>query len=186
MGGDNFLETDFSLAPLPEGLDWELTIDDTSVVLSIAGELKGILGDFDFADGLDIKDIDALVTEVQNGGTNLSFDVNNDDAVTADDIQAWLGLKSEADEKNFVSGDTDLNGAVEFADFLKLSGNFNAADGTWSHGNFDGANGVDFADFLALSGNFGTTSAAASVPEPNSGYVMAFSLLLGMSLRRRK
>ena len=183
--GDAFLETDFSLAELPEGLDWELTIDDTSVVLSIAGMLEGLLGDFDNMNGLDVADVDALVAEIQSGGGNSAFDVNGDGVVTTADIPAWLEAKSQADGGAFVSGDTDLNGMVEFADFLQLSGNF-GDDGVWSQGNFDGQNGVDFADFLALSSNFGANSAGVeSVPEP-SGVALAAAAMLGLlSLRKR-
>ena len=52
-------------------------------------------------------------------------------------------------------GDTNLDGEVDFADFLVLSNNFGkTVDAVWADGDFDGDGKVEFADFLILSGNF--------------------------------
>ena len=71
-------------------------------------------------------------------------------------------------------GDTNLDGAVDFADFLMLAEHF-GEQGDWSAGdsNFDGI--VEFADFLQLANNFEGQAIAASVPEPAS-----FSIAVGM------
>ncbi len=78
-------------------------------------------------------------------------------------------------------GDVDLNGDVDFVDFLVLSENFGQV-GTWWQGDFDGNGTVQFPDFLALSSNFGRDIdrvslaqeglAVSSVPEPTSGVLL--------------
>lgn len=55
---------------------------------------------------------------------------------------------------NRKGGDTDLDGDVDFQDFLTLNANFNGP-GEWEDGDFTGNNWVDFADFLILNDNFG-------------------------------
>lgn len=50
-------------------------------------------------------------------------------------------------------GDADLNGSVEFTDFLLLAKNF-GQHGVWGDGDFDGNGVVGFSDFLILSQNF--------------------------------
>ena len=51
-------------------------------------------------------------------------------------------------------GDTNLDGRVDFQDFLILSTNFGQTSG-WSGGDFDADGTVAFADFLLLSTSFG-------------------------------
>ena len=54
-------------------------------------------------------------------------------------------------------GDTNLDGAINFADFLILSANFGKeVDAVWADGDFDGDGKVAFTDFLIFSVNFGT------------------------------
>ena len=182
--GDQFIEADFSAAELPDGLAWELEISDTAIMLSIAGMLEGILGDFDGQNGLDLADIDTLVTQIQAASSDLAFDVNADNSLNADDINVWLSLKSDADGKSYLPGDADLNGNVDFADFLQLSASFGAADTTWSQGNYDAQNGTDFSDFLVLSANFGSTSDAQSVPEPSGISSLLLTLLASLAVGR--
>ncbi len=184
--GDSFLDVDLSMAELPEGLDWLLSLDDNAVMLTVEGMLEGILGDFNSVDGLDLADLDLLVSAVQ-AGTDMSFDLNGDSTLEAADIAAWLELKSEADGGTFLPGDTDLDGMVAFSDFLQLSNNFGDVSGTWSQGNFDGVGGTAFADFLALSENFGAGQGAlASVPEPNSGCFLVAFVFAGLCCRRNR
>lgn len=87
-------------------------------------------------------------------------------------------------------GDTDLNGKVDFSDFLLLSGNFGksilGSQGGWSQGDFSCNGTVEFADFLLLSANFGKSgSAAAAVPEPSTRAMLLLAVLSLFALRRR-
>lgn len=137
--------------------------------------------DFDDDGTTGVADIDALCNTVAAGTNAASFDLNGDGNVDAADVASFLS------QSGSLAGDTNLDSAVNFTDFLVLSDNFGQSDHTWSGGDFDCNGMVAFADFLALSDNFGQTAGAeaASVPEPN-GSVLAFLALLGVvSLRRR-
>ena len=88
-----------------------------------------------------------------------------------------------------MTGDTNLNGVVDFEDFLSLSTNFGTNNRDWAHGNFNGDAEVNFADFLALSANFGTTltrSEAAAVPEPSSSGLVAAGIVALLIRRKRR
>jgi len=82
-----------------------------------------------------------------------------------------------------VTGDADLNGKVDFQDYLALESSFG---NTVTHGtgaDFDNNGVIDFQDYLALESNFGA-GAVVETPEP-----MTLSLLgLGALalIRRRK
>lgn len=121
------------------------------------------------------------------GGLSLEYgraaDINDDLLVNGDDLDAacsqGLDLPRLLTEQiGTIAGDTDLNGNVEFADFLTLAGNF-GGDGGWSEGDTNCDQEINFADFLLLSGNFGASAKpiAASVPEPR-GNAIAILILL--------
>jgi hypothetical protein len=117
------------------------------------------------------------------GGTDLAFDLNADQLVDAADSTFWV----EQLAKTFF-GDVDLDGSVQFSDFLVLSANFGKS-GNWEDGDFDGSGDVGFPDFLQLSANFGKTRpAAAAVPEPASIVGLALGLLccFGVSRKQRR
>jgi len=54
-----------------------------------------------------------------------------------------------------IRGDVNLDGAVDFADFLILSANFGKDSAAWEDGDVNLDSVVDFADFLVLASNFG-------------------------------
>ena len=123
-------------------------------------------GDFDLNGIYTGDDIDALSSLVA-GASNpyspqLNFDLDNDGAITDTDRDVWV---TELVGTHY--GDLDLNGEVQFADFLTLARSFGEVAG-WSGGDLDGSGIVDFGDFLLLSENFGakTASVTSSVPEP--------------------
>ena len=82
-------------------------------------------------------------------------------------------------------GDANMNGSVEFLDFLVLAENFGER-GTWVDGDFDGDGEVAFLDFLGLAESFGMSAdvSVAPVPEPSS-LAMAWFLFGMLTLRRR-
>lgn len=59
---------------------------------------------------------------------------------------------------NASRGDINLDGIVDFADFLILSANFGKQNRLPSQGDVDGNGAVDLADFLVLAANFGRPS----------------------------
>ena len=118
-----------------------------------------VLGDFNDDGLVNRGDVDAIYEAIANGSEDPAFDLNSDAALNNADanylIESIMGIQS---------GDADLNGAVEFADFLVVSGNFGNEAQTWVDGDFDGDQTVSFADFLLLSANFRTSPRLASRP----------------------
>ena len=118
-----------------------------------------------------------LAAQVIAGNNTEGFDLTNDGVVNGSDIDAFLV------EVERVKGDADLNGLVEFADFLVLSENFGLTGVLYSGGDFDVNDTVAFADFLVLSENYGQQAGeVAAVPEP-AGMVLAWLLLASLSRR---
>ena len=76
-------------------------------------------GDFDADGGVDRADVELLYQSIAAGTTNDDQDLNSDgnvDALDADIvIREIMGIRD---------GDTDMDGDIDFADFLTLSGGF--------------------------------------------------------------
>lgn len=90
---------------------------------------------------------------------------------------------------NLLQGDLDGSGTVDFADFIKLSTNYNqVAVVDYTEGNIDGVDGVAFGDFVSLSLNFNKSApqGGAAVPEPATAGLLGMALLLGLLARRRE
>ena len=67
------------------------------------------------------------------------------------------GGRYETEFELALAGDSNLDGLIDFSDFLALSSNFGKdVDSAWADGDFDGDARVTFADFLILSDNFGS------------------------------
>ncbi|MGC4031165.1 MAG: PEP-CTERM sorting domain-containing protein [Tepidisphaeraceae bacterium] len=98
-----------------------------------------------------------------------------------------------------LDGDADLDGDVDFTDFLALQANFGSAATTFVQGNFNYDATTDFNDFLILQANFGKsttgdtvtvtasdvaamTAFATTVPEPTT---LALAGVGGVMLARR-
>lgn len=107
-------------------------------------------GDLDLNGEINAADIDALALAIRSQQSGQRFDVDGDGGVDEDDftflVETIIGTKR---------GDTNLDGRVDFADFLVHSANFAAQDVGWASGNFDTDDEVSFTDFLVLSANFG-------------------------------
>jgi hypothetical protein len=116
------------------------------------------VGDVDGDRDVDSHDIDALQAAIRAGVVDLIFDLDQNGAVDSMDVTFLVEviLKTRF-------GDANLDGRVNFADFLLLSSNFGSSEAAWEQGDFDGDEHVDFADFLALSSTFGDALAPADV-----------------------
>ena len=159
------------------GIDEDLFVQALDDFNDLLSQEQGIVGDFN-ADGfLTAADVDLLSLAIASGSNGPSFDLTDDQLVSPQDRTKWV---EELAETFF--GDADLDGAVQFSDFLALSSAFGQAGG-WAQGDFDGDGQIQFSDFLTLSSNFGMGSnTAASVPEPGLG-VMVMALVFGIGLR---
>jgi uncharacterized protein YjbI with pentapeptide repeats len=147
-------------------------------------------GDVDANGSIDIADLDDLqeaIREEVHLNFGLSwyerdrrFDLNEDRVVDRLDLVQLTALLGTT------LGDSNLDGSIDFADFLKLSEKF-GSEGTWSEGDFDGNGTIEFPDFLLLSDNFGTEQppASESVPEPNFNLLSVLAGLIILSRRRK-
>jgi hypothetical protein len=151
---------------------------------------SAIVGDFNYNGELDSHDLNILTQNVAVAPTDgrtlsddfLRLDMDGDETVDVNDVDHWV-----TDLKSTFIGDTNLDGEVEFDDFLAVSANFGQAGG-WAEGDFNVDEQVNFADFLALSANFGAAAnaSASSVPEPTAASIALWGLLglIGFRMRR--
>lgn len=123
----------------------------------------------------------------------IGVELNGDSSITISDF-AWnsvanevviTGVASHRGIDSFRPGDANMDGTVDFADFLICSGNFGNF-GRWNSGDFNDDQRVNFADFLILSANFQGTNSAVSVPEPTSGWPFTIAICLVASMRRKR
>lgn len=147
-------------------------------------------GDFDNDGTISTNDFDlltlALRREPDAADIDLNFDINFDNVVDQLDRDRWIDISLSA------YGDLDLNGRVDFEDFLTLSGNYSVVDATYAQGDTTGDGRVSFADYLQISANFGfqrqPVLAATSVPEPKSlpQLIIGLAAMTMLMLRRRR
>ncbi len=91
-----------------------------------------------------------------------------------------------------LNGDTDLNGAVNFDDLLRLAARYGQSVTAWSSGDFNYDGVVNFDDLLLLAANYGRSDAPpaaalalVAVPEPTTA-IAAASLAVAALRRRRR
>lgn len=85
--GANFLNTDFSLAPLADGLSWDLDVGASSVVLTVLGSV-GLPGDYNNDGKVDGDDY-VIWKQSFNSTTDLAADGNGNNVVDAADYTVW-------------------------------------------------------------------------------------------------
>ena len=145
--------------------------------------------DGDYLDGNDPAHRVAFASDILHAdipaGSRLRF--RWETTSEADASEEWIFGIDDVSITLAAAGDTDLNGEVNFLDFLALAENFGETGG-WAQGDFSGNGEVDFLDFLALAENFGNASpaAASSVPEPNAASIALFGLLGLIGFRKRR
>ena len=167
---------------------------DSDLAFTVLGEPveqgppQGPSGDLNLDGELDVLDVDLLRTGITTCRRNCAnFDLNSDGIADENDLDFWI-----TDIRRTLPGDADLNGTVQFPDFLALSRNF-TQEGGWAEGNFTIDDVVSFPDFLVLSRNFGLTAAefeasgeAATVPEPTAAMLLLGGMLFAGVFRRRR
>lgn len=140
---------------------------------------EGVVGDFNGDEHLSATDIDLLSEAVRVGSTDDFFDLNGDRLVDDSDRELWV-----EDIFGTLFGDADLNGAVEFNDFLAIAENFGKTGG-WAEGDTTGDGRVEFADFLELAWNFGKEPGnLVAIPEPSAAFLMTSVFWLPIGIRR--
>lgn len=152
-------------------------------------DVAPVLGDFDGNGELLASDINLLCGAINSGENPGFFDLNGSGVVDLDDLNVWV-----EDLAGTFLGDSDLNGNVDFTDFLVLSSRFPGDGEGWATADFDCNGAIGFPDFLILSANFGRTPEGASgtlssVPEPSAcgllGLAMVVAVLGPRKSRRR-
>ena len=149
-----------------------IQIDNLRVRSNVAGDVTNDAR-------LTVDDIDALHDAIRD--QNSAFDVNGDGVLDEADRVAWFELTGT------VPGDFDLNGTVEFLDFIALASNF-GEPGNWLEGDATGDRSVDFLDFLLLANNFGQSGQvvmSTPVPEPTLPHWCLFAVFLVVAKRMR-
>ena len=136
--------------------DGQTDTAEVSITIVAAADLN--------ADGsVDTADVDTLVEAINAGSNQPMYDLDGSGTMDGDDldylVRSILGTRP---------GDTDLDGDVDFTDFIALSENFGRMPTEWADGNFDFDDQVSFADFVLLAENFGFkgTTAEMSVAAP--------------------
>ena len=71
-----------------------------------------------------------------------------------------------AAEYQWIAGDVNKDGTVNFADLLVLAQNYGKQDVGWGGGDLDGDGTVGFPDLLMLAQNYGRSQSAAAAVQP--------------------
>jgi hypothetical protein len=136
------------LPALPPGLAWNFDVSDVSAVLRIVASSES--GDFNGDGNLDLSDLDRLVRELAQHGSNSIFDVNHDQAVDQADLGEWLstaGQRNLGDGLAYLKGDANLDGIVDGIDFGIWQSHRYSLVAAWSAGDFNADGAVDASDF---------------------------------------
>ena len=108
--------------------------------------------------------------------------MNRDNVTNQDDLDHWLleAGKMTGQVRPYLKGDTDLNGEVEFADFVVLQLHFGERGVDWTSGDSNGDLAVTFQDFVNLANNFGMISSQKThvVPVPSGLSLAVIGLCL--------
>ena len=139
------------------------------VTANQAGMLRVVVG----SDGNNIPQLevddqhgeDRLETEPHDGinrgtfrveaGQQLYFRLRSKNGLAASYVVDMQLLDSSTE---IVHGDCNLDGNVDFSDFVQMANNYGRYYTSWEHGDFDGDKQVTFLDFVDLARNFGYRS----------------------------
>lgn len=106
----------------------------------------------------------SLLSAIQaylKGGKIISSTLASDKLAVADVDNGSAILLQPA-----IKGDVNLDGKVDFGDFVALARNYGKTSADWSMGDFDYDAKVDFGDLVALARNYGGTGPTAAMLTP--------------------
>ncbi|MCA9189176.1 MAG: hypothetical protein R3E01_22875 [Pirellulaceae bacterium] len=86
--GSAFRDTDLSLAPLRDGLSWDLKITGTAVTLDVLGQLQQLLGDYNMNGTVDAADY-TIWKDSFGSTSDLAADGNGNGTIDAADYTIW-------------------------------------------------------------------------------------------------
>jgi hypothetical protein len=145
-------------------------------ILTLGGKAQVVSGRlvFDYTGGSD----SSILTTIQDA-------VNNGTIYAPTTSPALICLDNLADAvtvKSTLSGDADINGAVNGADLNAVLSNYNATvapgRGGWRLGDFNGDGTINGADLNTVLSNYNQSlSATAAVPEPATSLLLTAGLV---------
>jgi len=152
-------------------------LDDLSYT---SADVPTMPGDFNHDSAVDDADIDLLRLAVINMTSDAAFNVDG------------IGDENIPDESDFAfliqeiivstNGDGDLNGTVNFDDFVILSNGFGKINTNWRQGNYNLDLVTNFNDFVKLSARFGQTCPCAPEPHTPEPTTLVLTLVGGITL----
>jgi hypothetical protein len=159
-------------------------IDD----ISLAPLGAAFPGDVNGDGAVDVADIDALTQAVLDNSTDLRFDVNGDQAVTADDHEYWV-----KEIQGTYLGDANLDNEFNSSDLVQVfaGGKYESdADASWGEGDWNGDLRFGSGDLVAAfaDGGYeqGPRAGVNAVPEPTGIGIVASALAWVAALSRRR
>ena len=175
----DFAANGFHYSPATSAATWLLRepLNSGSIVLELLDESIAMANDDTQAD--DERQAVSLRHEYFPFAV-LRGDVNRDRTVTTDDVSLMIDNLGERSSRDLdasaiwdetdldllidilrpTPGDANLDGEVNFSDFLILSRYFGSGS-LWTEGDFDSDDDVDFADLLVLAAHFGQQAGPA-------------------------
>jgi autotransporter-associated beta strand protein len=113
---------------------------------------------------------------------DLTFDMNGNDTVDWKDVQITQGFLAYVPDPDLagrvvptlpIQADVDLNGVVDFQDFLVMSGTFGAPSAGFTQGDYNGDNQVSFPDLQPWINSYGFRSAVVGAGVPMAPFDQA-------------
>lgn len=165
--------------------DLDFYADKIRAIADFEPEIGDADGDGEFT----ATDIDMVFASARDLSLDsCHYDLTGDGRVWRDDVELLL------ERAGTLFGDADLNGEVDFSDFLAVSRSFGSPDKGWADGDFDGDREVTFGDFLIVSQNFGRifepqaalSTSVTAIPEPGGLHLVGVGLTLFLLARRRR